>query len=447
MSEQRGVPTLRDAIVQKVDRVGACAFVISVRLPGRSLALLAIGTRAGAAIGPIAKPPKKQASPRAQDAEQQRWRKTLEGSRVAALWTNASRTFWRLELVSGDATPAIVATTSGVTLDLAGTMSVETHGDLAAISELAIAADHAERVWLAETQYLFEGQRQSLRRALAREISKLSRRAEAVSRDVEKIAGADELTRVGSMLSTIAHTVPRGSTEVVVEDWGTGERVQHRISLDPAKSAREQAQAMFHRAKRLKRGRAVAEGRLVETQLAIDRLTSLLIDVDRAGDAIALEIVDKRTRAIGVKPSVTRDSGSSRSEVDKARSPYRIFKSGEHELRVGRGAKDNDALTTQHARPHDLWLHAKGWTGAHVIVPLTKGTTCPAELLVDAAHLAAHFSDARGESIVEVQYAERRYVRKPKGSAPGAVVVDREKVIVLRVDPEIVTRLLASAVE
>ena len=114
---------------------------------------------------------------------------------------------------------------------------------------------------------------------------------------------------------------------------------------------------------------------------------------------------------------------------------------------VGRGAAHNDELTLHVARPRDLWLHAKNWTGAHVVVPLGKGMSCPPDLLVQAAHLAAHFSDARGERTVEVSYAPRRYVRKRKGSAPGAVVVDREKVLLLRKEPATLRRLLESEVD
>ena len=123
--------------------------------------------------------------------------------------------------------------------------------------------------------------------------------------------------------------------------------------------------------------------------------------------------------------------------------PFRTFlaRSGKKVL-VGKGAADNDALTLKIAKPHDLWLHAKDRTGAHVIVPLEKNHTCPAEDLIDAAHLAAHFSDAREEKAVDVQYTPRRYLRKPKGSAPGAVVVDREKVLLLRFDAALLRALL-----
>jgi len=109
---------------------------------------------------------------------------------------------------------------------------------------------------------------------------------------------------------------------------------------------------------------------------------------------------------------------------------------------VGRGAADNDRLTLRVARPHDLWLHARGVTGAHVVVPLTKGKSCSPETLVDAATLAAHFSDLRGEPVVDVIYTPRRFVRKRKGSAIGSVTLEREKVIAVRVEPARLERLL-----
>jgi predicted ribosome quality control (RQC) complex YloA/Tae2 family protein len=80
-------------------------------------------------------------------------------------------------------------------------------------------------------------------------------------------------------------------------------------------------------------------------------------------------------------------------------------------------------------------------------VPLEKGTSCPPDVLVDAATLAAHFSDARDEAVCDVSYVERRYVRKPRGSAPGAVTYDHEKVLALRVEPERLARLLGSREE
>jgi len=105
-------------------------------------------------------------------------------------------------------------------------------------------------------------------------------------------------------------------------------------------------------------------------------------------------------------------------------------------------AADNDRLTLRYARPHDLWLHARGVTGAHVLVRLTKGSQCRPETLLDAATLAAHFSDLRGEAIVDVLYTPRRFVHKRKGSPIGSVTLGTEKVIALRVEPARLERLL-----
>jgi predicted ribosome quality control (RQC) complex YloA/Tae2 family protein len=85
--------------------------------------------------------------------------------------------------------------------------------------------------------------------------------------------------------------------------------------------------------------------------------------------------------------------------------------------------------------------------GAHVVVPLDKGASCPPDLLADAATLAAHFSDARGAAHCEVTYVERRYVRKARGAAPGAVTYDHEKVLALRLEPARLARLLATREE
>jgi predicted ribosome quality control (RQC) complex YloA/Tae2 family protein len=111
---------------------------------------------------------------------------------------------------------------------------------------------------------------------------------------------------------------------------------------------------------------------------------------------------------------------------------------------VGKGADDNDRLTIEHARPHDLWLHARDDAGAHVVVPLERGEACPPELLCDAATLAAHFSQARGQARVDVLYTERRYVRKPRKIGPGKVVLLREKVFRLHLEPARLKRLLAA---
>jgi len=102
---------------------------------------------------------------------------------------------------------------------------------------------------------------------------------------------------------------------------------------------------------------------------------------------------------------------------------------------VGRSARDNDALTLRVARGNDLWLHTRDVQGAHVIVP-GAGESPDARTLADAALLAVHFSSARGQDGAEVAWTHRKHVRKPKGAAPGSVVVTQEKVLRVRLEED-----------
>lgn len=296
-----------------------------------------------------------------------------------------------------------------------------------------------------------EVRRAAIAKTLERALQRIERRREAIRGDLGKIERADQIASQAQWLIAEAARAPRGAMKLVVTDWSTGQAVPIEVPLDPSKTPKDQVAAMFKRAKRLRLGARVAEARLAQAEVqreAVEtaRRAALAATTLPGLDEALSEAKRRAPRDVsGPAPAPSASSGAtSRAQKQKkTRTPHRAFfaRSG-RKLLVGKGAADNDALTLHVARPHDLWLHAKDRTGAHVIVPLGKGETCTSEDLVDAAHLAAHFSDAREEKVVDVQYTDRRYVRKPRGSAPGFVAVDREKVLVLRVQPELVRELL-----
>jgi predicted ribosome quality control (RQC) complex YloA/Tae2 family protein len=309
---------------------------------------------------------------------------------------------------------------------------------------------HGDRIVTALVQQQAGGRRDALARSLTKALAKIDRRIEAVRGDLSRAAQSDALASQAQLFVAEAGRAPRGATELVTTDWSSGEPRQVRLPLDPGKPARAQIDALFQRARRLKEGARIGRERLAEAERARSALAQLASELEPPpADLPALEA---RARAAAPRdfkllgppqPRAARDKGV---KNQPPLPPYRTFTSSTGTpIRVGRGAEHNDDLTFHVARPHDLWLHAKNRTGAHVIVPLpraSKDASCPADVLVEAAHLAAHFSEARGEDVVEIQYTPRRYLRKPKGSAPGLVVVDREKVLVLRVQGELLRRLL-----
>ncbi len=289
-----------------------------------------------------------------------------------------------------------------------------------------------------------EDRRAALRRALTRAIARVGRRADAVKGDLAKIEDADALAQRAQLFVAEAGRAPRGTERLRAIDWTTGEAVAIDLAIDPARSAKDHLDGLFRRARRLKEGARIARRRLGESQGALDRLEEALSLLAAGDDVQRVEAIARSAapRDFKLGPATSSRTRTQRSE---ARPPYRTFVGGSGaRILVGRGATHNDALTLHVARPHDLWLHAKDRSGAHVVVALKKGESCPPELLVEAAHLAAHFSDAREERIVDVQYTPRRHLRKPRGSAPGLVLVDREKVLILRKDDDVLRRLLES---
>lgn len=273
---------------------------------------------------------------------------------------------------------------------------------------------------------------------LVRDLRKrLIRRRAAVEADRSRIDEVPALrTRASLVLASLAQ-IPRGSALWICLDTTVDPPVPVEIALDPARSIREQADAWFDRARRLERGAAISAARLAEVDHQIATLRELEERVDAEGPSAELEAA-----LVAMRPERAQRRGTPQADV-APRLPYRSVRgTGDREIRVGRGAKDNDALTLHHARAHDLWLHARGVPGAHVVVPLARGEVCPPELLLDAAHLAAHFSDQRDERVVEVDYVARGKVRKRKGSPAGRVELDHPKTIAVRIEPARLTRLL-----
>ena len=99
---------------------------------------------------------------------------------------------------------------------------------------------------------------------------------------------------------------------------------------------------------------------------------------------------------------------------------------------VGRNAKNNDLLTQQYAHKEDLWLHARDVTGSHVLVKHQAGKNFPTPVIERAAELAAWYSKRRTDSLCPVIVTPKKFVRKPKGLPPGAVVVEKEDVIMVQ---------------
>ena len=142
-----------------------------------------------------------------------------------------------------------------------------------------------------------------------------------------------------------------------------------------------------------------------------------LAEIVAARDAVAL------TRLIQQQSPKKKGLASSKKEqaAEKIPGTRRYLSSDGYEILVGRAAKDNDYLTFRVARPYDLWLHAADYPGSHVIVQNPKRQEVPHRTLIEAAQLAAKFSQAGSDAKVNVHHTQRKFVSRIKGAAPGLV--------------------------
>ncbi|HEX7489413.1 MAG TPA: NFACT RNA binding domain-containing protein, partial [Anaeromyxobacteraceae bacterium] len=279
--------------------------------------------------------------------------------------------------------------------------------------------------------------REPLRAALAR-----ARRAVVkLADEAARVPAAEEDRRRADLLKQQLHGLPRGAREVVLTEWTEEGPREVRVVLDPALGPRENMERYYRRYRRIVESATRVAARAAEVRGIEVELVALLAELESA-PLDALPRLEREARRLGAAP---RPAPRPRSKRDLPLPPYRLFRSiAGAALLVGRNAEANDALTVKHARGNDLWLHARGLAGSHVVVKLEKGRPPDGETLLDAAHLAAHFSDGRGEPQLEVVATRAKYVRKVKGSAPGAVTYSQERTILLRLDRARIERLLAA---
>ncbi|HEU4753475.1 MAG TPA: NFACT family protein [Armatimonadota bacterium] len=251
---------------------------------------------------------------------------------------------------------------------------------------------------------------------------------------LDGLEGAELLRIQGELLSASASQVERGAEAVELPNWYDPEGGTLRIRLDPELDGRANAERYFHRYRRAAAAAEAALQRIPELDRRLEALRGLEARV-RSAEAPALEGLLVEVRSLGLLREV---AAGAKPEKAAAEFPsgvrVRRVPVGNWELLYGENATSNDYLSTRGSRPGDLWLHARAVNGAHVVIRNVGSLDrLPPEVLREAARIAAAHSEAKHASVVAVDYTFRRFVRKPRGSAPGAVLYTHEKT--LHVEP------------
>jgi len=287
--------------------------------------------------------------------------------------------------------------------------------------------DDAVRVYVRRLlgQRRFRARYEPLEKALADAQAHHARAAEQMLEQLSNESRADRYERWGHLLMAALTTVPPAIDTVTLPDL-FADNTPVEIPLDPLRSAVANAQRYYEKARQTRQARLYAEERMVETAHKADEARELL-EALRALDTYAA--LEKFIKAEGERlaPYVKQDAGTA------DRLPFRRFPlDGGYEVWVGKNARQNDLLTFRYAQKYDLWMHARGVGGSHTVLRLPHRNAVPPRTVLErAAAIAAYYSKAKGSHLVPVIVTERKYVRKPKGAAPGAVVVEREDVLLV----------------
>ena len=262
----------------------------------------------------------------------------------------------------------------------------------------------------------------SARAEIRKELSRRTRLLQQLENDLSSHANAESERRIGDLLLANVGSAKRASGRVVLTDYFAEGTPPIEIEVDDNLTIAEEASRRFESYARSKRARRQIANRIEAVKAEIAKLKARSIE---------LESNPESTDAPTVVQSRASKQSDERLRDKKIPGTRRYFSSDGHEILVGRTARDNDHLTFKIAKPNDLWLHAADYAGSHVIVRNPTRKDIPHRTLVEAAQLAAHFSQANKDPKVDIHYTQRKFVSKMKGSAPGLVRLLRFKTIIV----------------
>jgi len=303
-------------------------------------------------------------------------------------------------------------------------------GNFATLS--AAVDEHYRRL---DAEHTFTAQAHGFEANLLKEINRRLKLKANLQKDLVAHGRPDEHKHLGDLLlANISNAKREGAIVSLTDYYAEGEPIVE-IEIDENASLQEAAAAAFSRYGKAKRAIDEIARRLGQTDKEVAQLETRLARLRKAIESRSMEALEEFAEP--------KKSGPSKDRPKKQASlpGMRHYRSSDgYEVVVGRSARDNDQLTFKVARPNDLWLHAGDYPGSHVIVRNSKRDEVPHRTIIEAAQLAAKFSQASKDSKVTVHYTTRKFISKPKGAAPGLVRMSSFKSIT--VEPgEVMERL------
>ena len=253
-----------------------------------------------------------------------------------------------------------------------------------------------------------------LRHILQTALERNRKKYDLQMRQLKDTESRDKFKVYGELINTYGYNLEEGAKKLEALNYYNNEMVS--IPLDPTKTAQENSQRYFDRYNKLKRTYEALSRLIQETQEEISYLESVRTSLDIAMSEDDLAEIKEELISSGLMRRKF-----SKKKVKIKNTPLHYVSSDGYHMYVGKNNFQNDQLTFDLAVGNDWWFHVKQAPGSHVIVK-TNGEDLPDQTFEEAGRLAAYYSSMRGVEKVEIDYVEKKHVKKPKGGKPGFVV-------------------------
>ena len=268
-----------------------------------------------------------------------------------------------------------------------------------------------------------EMETKQLRQLLERRAAEASAAAAHARQRLHALAHEAGYRHTADLIMANLHEIPVGATQVEVLDFYTG--ATRLIKLKRTEKPQFTAENLYRKGKNQQIEERQLTERIARREAEAFAALERLEEMDTQPALAELRGLRTWRKQHGLDP--TPAASKTVTEL-----PFKVFEDRGFTILVGRNAANNDLLTQKYAHKDDLWLHAKDVTGSHVVIRHRAGQPVPEPVVEHAAQLAGWYSRRQHDTLCPVTVTPKKYVRKPKGALPGQVVVERERVVLVK---------------
>ncbi len=275
----------------------------------------------------------------------------------------------------------------------------------------------------------FVREKDQIRNIVERKYEHIDSSIKKILKEKDKSERYEEFEKYGKLLMAHLHLIKKGDKSVSIEDFYEAKGEVVEIPLDQNLTATKNAERYFEKARKLKHAIEEQQIRINELTCAQKDIAQLKEGVEEAATPEMLKyFIEKKQKTLLQYGLKLKKGGKIEKEVT---IPFRIFTvDGGFQVWAGKSGENNDLLSTRYTAKNDLWFHARGVGGSHVVLKIGTGKGDVSKKAIEqTAGIAAYYSKMKNSKLVPVTMCEGKYVRKPKGALAGTVTVEREKTI------------------